>query len=121
MSLYQNIAEKMLHAFDILFLFLHFFNFSKFSIFSSFSNFQVFAHFRPMSNFSFLAANVDERVDAPVEEAMCSNKSVGGTENKVAADVKACADETADVGEEACADAAANVDESCAGETANVD
>ena len=45
------------------------------------------------------------------EEDMCANKSVGDTENHVAADVKACADESADVGEKTCADETANVDE----------
>ena len=55
-------------------------------------------------------------------EDMCANKSVGDTENHVAAEVKACADETADVGEKTCADeAATNVDESCVDEAANVD
>ena len=33
---------------------------------------------------------------AIVEETICTNKSVGETENMVAADVKSCADETAD-------------------------
>ena len=43
---------------------------------------------------------------AIVEEAMCANKSVGETENNVAADVKFCADV------KSCADETANVDES---------
>ena len=36
---------------------------------------------------------------AIVEEAICANKSVGETENNVAADVESCADETANVDE----------------------
>ena len=40
-------------------------------------------------------------------EDMCANKSVGDTENNVAADVKACADEAVDVGDKTCVDDAA--------------
>ena len=78
-----------------------------------------------MSNFTLSAANVDERVDAPdarvdepVDEAICASKSVGDTENKVAADVKACADETVAADVKACADETADVGEkTCADET----
>ena len=41
-------------------------------------------------------------------EDMCANKSVGDTENNVAADVKACADEAVDVGDKTCVDDAAD-------------
>ena len=41
-------------------------------------------------------------------EDMCANKSVGDTENNVAADVKACADEAVDVGGKTCVDDAAD-------------
>ena len=47
---------------------------------------------------------VDDADDEPcaeeyaiVEETICANNSVGETENNVAADVKFCADETANV------------------------
>ena len=79
-----------------------------------------------MNNFSCSAAHVDERadvldemVDAPVEEAICANQSVGDTENKVDTEVKTCADKTADVGNKACADETTNV-KSCVDETADV-